>query len=138
MAAKTIRYKCDFCSKIYASKSYCEKEHEPICFHNPASNSCIKCSNLTQEPKYNKEPTAEIKHVFDMLNNHNADVEFRDKLSKYGIFNNVDIDGDDWFFDFFDEYKHFEKYECVPENYCKAQKQFLHKLQTDCSDFNCA
>lgn len=44
MAYKVIRYHCDFCKKVFANKTYCEKEHEPICFFNPQRKSCGTCA----------------------------------------------------------------------------------------------
>ena len=52
MASKVIRYQCNFCSKIYASKSYCEKHHEPVCFRNPLRKSCGTCKNFREFDGY--------------------------------------------------------------------------------------
>ena len=41
-------YKCDHCGKKYTSKSYCLK-HEPICYWNEATKSCITCENFEGE-----------------------------------------------------------------------------------------
>lgn len=41
---QVTRYKCDYCEKIYASK-YRTRDHEKICFFNPASKSCVTCKN---------------------------------------------------------------------------------------------
>ena len=46
MAKKVIRYKCAFCKKVFASKSYCEKHHEPLCFTNPLRKSCATCGHF--------------------------------------------------------------------------------------------
>lgn len=42
---QVIRYKCDFCNYTKATKKTVLK-HEIICFKNPASKSCITCSNF--------------------------------------------------------------------------------------------
>ena len=47
MAHKITKYQCDFCRKSFASKSYAEKQHEPVCFYNPARKSCITCNNFS-------------------------------------------------------------------------------------------
>ena len=39
---KVTRYKCDYCNKVFANKSYC-KQHECNCFHNPQNKACITC-----------------------------------------------------------------------------------------------
>jgi len=46
MAHKIIKYKCDFCRKSFMSKSYAEKQHEPVCFYNPKRKGCITCNNF--------------------------------------------------------------------------------------------
>lgn len=39
-------YQCDFCDKARLTKRII-KDHEPICFKNPESKSCITCKHLT-------------------------------------------------------------------------------------------
>ena len=38
------KYQCDFCKRSYVSK-YKAREHEKICFFNPANKSCVTCKN---------------------------------------------------------------------------------------------
>ena len=68
MATKIIKYKCDYCKKSFASKSYCEKEHEPICFHNPKSKSCVKCLGFELKGRWEQRWA----HVFDTVKMDNA------------------------------------------------------------------
>lgn len=49
-------YKCDHCEKKVFTKAYMKK-HEPICFHNVDTKSCVTCDNFKQdiyEPKQHK------------------------------------------------------------------------------------
>lgn len=36
---------CDFCDKVYLSKSGC-RNHEKICFFNPETYSCVTCRHI--------------------------------------------------------------------------------------------
>lgn len=42
---EVVKYKCDWCGKDYANKSYCLK-HEEGCFFNPKTKSCVTCNHL--------------------------------------------------------------------------------------------
>ena len=41
---KIMAYQCDWCNKIYKTKSAMAK-HEKRCFYNPAVKSCWTCNN---------------------------------------------------------------------------------------------
>lgn len=138
MATKIIKYKCDYCKKSFTSKSYCEKEHEPICFYNPKSKSCVKCLGFELKGRWNKKPTTEIVALFDMLSKSNCEELYSDKLKKYGSFYATNEDGDDLAFEFNEKYKHLSDYELLPENYCTIKMTFLNKLKTGCDSFHCA
>ena len=137
MATKIIKYKCDYCKKSFSSKSYCEKEHEPICFHNPKSKSCIKCEHLGLNSTYSNNPSDEAIKVLNMLATPENDVIFRIQLEKYGTFH-IDEESINVWFEFNKEYKHFSNHDYIPESYCYKKDIFLPKLRTNCSDFCCA
>lgn len=40
-------WECDHCSK-YLKTKHSIKEHEKVCFKNPATQSCITCSNFRE------------------------------------------------------------------------------------------
>lgn len=44
---KVDAYHCSYCRKYSTSKSLIKK-HDPICFKNPASKSCVTCDNFTE------------------------------------------------------------------------------------------
>lgn len=46
MAHKVTMYQCDFCRRKFASKSYAEKEHEPVCLYNPKRKGCVTCKHF--------------------------------------------------------------------------------------------
>ena len=124
MATKTIRYKCDFCGKVYASKSYCEKEHEPICFQNQKSKSCAKCVFLALEHcKNGKLLNIEEKQI----------IENPIKLV-HGIIRDEDS------FEVFEYYPQFLYIfdNLGVQNYCEKQKRLMNKLCTNCDDLSCA
>ncbi len=39
---QVVRYKCDFCRKVYVRKASATK-HEKTCFFNPGNRSCVTC-----------------------------------------------------------------------------------------------
>ena len=41
---KIQAYECDHCGNVY--KSLYIKQHEPVCFHNPETQSCATCKGL--------------------------------------------------------------------------------------------
>lgn len=124
MATKIIKYKCDYCKKSFASKSYCEKKHEPICFQNPKSKSCAKCEFLSLEHcKNGKLLSVEEKQIIENP---------VDKI--HGIMRDEDgLKG----FEYYPQFLHlFDDLDV--ESYCKKQKRLMKKLCTNCDDFICA
>lgn len=57
---EVIRYKCEFCKKLFATKKGCE-QHEKKCLHNPNAKHCFKCKLSYYGEFYSSEgyPTRE-------------------------------------------------------------------------------
>ncbi len=64
------RYQCDYCNKVFANKSHVINKHEPNCFKNVESKSCLTCLNFIPFSPYS---VYEDRHC-------NAEINIKKKL----------------------------------------------------------
>lgn len=113
---KIIVWECDHCGKILKTKSLIAK-HEPNCFRNPESKSCITCESLTLKDFYNGKPLTEKE----------------EKILHFQVDGTYHIEKGDMEVDLNDlneEYQYL--YDSETKNFCKSLKCELVKLRTHC------
>ena len=114
---KITAFECEFCKRILKTKQ-AMKVHEPKCFKNPISKSCLTCKSFTLRSCIDGKPVTDNEELileFKVEGTHHVCTRYME--ADYNELN--------------DEYKYLENAEV--ENYCLAKKMRLVKLKTNCN-----
>jgi hypothetical protein len=114
---KITAFECEFCKRILKTKQ-AMKVHEPKCFKNPVSKSCLTCKSLTLRSCIDGNPVTDNEELilqFKVEGTYHTCTGYME--ANYNELN--------------DEFKYLENAEV--ENYCLAQKMRLIKLKTNCN-----
>jgi len=114
---KITAFECDFCKRILKTKQ-AMKVHEPKCFKNPASKSCLTCNNLTLRSFIGGKQVADNEELI---------LQFKVDGTYHLCRGYEEAD----YNELNDGYKYL--YDAEVENYCLAQKMRLMKLKTNCN-----
>jgi hypothetical protein len=109
-------FECEYCGKILKTK-HAMKTHEPKCFVNPESKSCITCQSFVVQNCINGKPISD-----------NEELIMQYKVEGTFHINKGDMECDDN--ELNDNYKYL--YDSEPENCCNSLKCVLKKLRTQC------
>lgn len=116
MKAITV-FECDYCKKLYRSKSGILK-HEKRCFHNPVTKSCISCQFLGSAGKCNGKILTEFE---EQILNFKVD----------GTYHVVNGNMECNYNELNEEYKYL--YDAEQVTFCQSMKIELNKLRTNCN-----
>jgi len=114
---KITAFECEFCKKILRTKQGM-KVHEPKCFKNSESKSCITCKSLATESLVNKRTLTDKE---DLILQYKVEGTYHTCTDENEVHHNV----------LNDEYAYLYDTESV--SYCMSQKMRLIKLKTKCN-----
>ena len=110
-------FECEYCGKILKTK-YAMKEHEPKCFKNPESKSCIICKFLDIKGCIDGKPITDKEQLI-LEGKVEGTFTVRSGFDEECDYNELN-----------DEYKYLDNIEA--ESYCNSFKCVLKKLRTKC------
>lgn len=114
---KITAFECEFCKKILRTKQGM-KIHEPKCFKNPFSKSCLTCKSLTLGSCIDGKPLTDNE---ELILQYKVEGTYHICTDENEVHHNV----------LNEEYQYL--YNAEVENYCLAQKMRLIKLKTNCN-----
>jgi len=114
---KITAFECEFCKRILKTKQ-AMKVHEPKCFKNPASKSCLTCKSLALRSCIDGKPVTDNEELI---------LQFKVEGTYHVCIGYMEAD----YNELNEEYQYL--YNAEVENYCLAQKMILTKLKTNCN-----
>jgi len=114
---KITAFECEFCKRILKTKQ-AMKVHEPKCFKNPISKSCLTCKSLTLRSCIDGKPVTDNEELI---------LQFKVEGTYHVCPGYMEAD----YNELNKEYSYL--YDAQTENYCVAYKMMLPKLKTNCN-----